>query len=100
MLDLIKPSLARFAASLHPEPPVHLGRRYNSAGVFQPEPGNTVVCHLVKGSESEGSVIAVRDRMLAMPDAGQLAFTPRLQPAHDAVSGHYRISPPPVLLAG
>jgi len=76
MLDLIKPSLARFAASLHPEPPVHLGRRYNGAGVFQPEPGNTVVCHLVKGSESEASVIAVRDRMLAMPDAGQLAFTP------------------------
>ncbi len=76
MLDLIKPSLARFAASLHPEPPVHLGRRYNTKGEFQLEPGNTVVCHLVKGSESEAAVIAVRERMLAMPDAGQLAFTP------------------------
>ncbi|QND53909.1 DUF1868 domain-containing protein [Phyllobacterium sp. 628] len=76
MLDLIKPSLARFAVSQHPEPPQHLGRRYDTSGNFLIEPGNTVVSHLVKGSESEKAVIAVRERMLAMPDASRLAFTP------------------------
>jgi hypothetical protein len=35
-----------------------------------------VVSHLVSGSPSESVVLAVRDRMLAMPDADRLAFTP------------------------
>src|SRR5690606_19715746 len=68
--------LGRFAARSHTSPPKHLGRRYDHAGVFLPEPGNTVVCHLVEDSRSQAAVVEIRRRMMAMPDAGQLAFTP------------------------
>lgn len=69
-------SLARYAASAHAVPPRHLGRRYDHRGVFLPEPGNTVVCHLAEGSTSQAAIVEVRRRMMAMPDAGQLTFTP------------------------
>ncbi|MCX5577624.1 DUF1868 domain-containing protein [Kaistia terrae] len=69
-------SLARYAASAQTMPPRHLGRRYDRSGVFLPEPGNTVVCHLAEGSKSQAAIVEVRRRMMAMPDAGQLAFTP------------------------
>ncbi len=68
--------LARFAAHAHQAPPRHLGRRYDRAGNFLHEPGNTIVCHLVEGSASQAAIVEVRQRMMAMPDAGQLAFTP------------------------
>ena len=72
----IRPSLAGFFAGSNPTVPVHLGTRYDISGNFLVEPGNTVVSHLVKGSPSEAMVLAVRERMLAMPDADRLAFTP------------------------
>jgi hypothetical protein len=72
----IKPSLARYAAGNNTQAPRHLGTRYDASGNFLPEPGNTIVCHLVRGSASERAVLEVRDRMLSMPDAGKLAFTP------------------------
>ncbi|RWN30430.1 MAG: DUF1868 domain-containing protein [Mesorhizobium sp.] len=72
----IKPSLAGFFAGSNPNPPVHLGTRYDTSGNFLNEPGNTVVCHLVSGSASETAVIEVRERMRVMPDADRLAFTP------------------------
>ena len=75
MSQSIKPSLTRYASSNFGTPR-HLGTRYNANGTFLPEPGNTVVCHLVNGSASERAVIEVRDRMLSMPDSGKLAFTP------------------------
>lgn len=68
--------LLNFAKSRRPEPPFHLGTRYDRSGRFLPEPGNTVVCHLVPGSETERALIAARERYLAMPEAPQLAFTP------------------------
>jgi hypothetical protein len=76
MPDVISPSLAGFFAGSNPTAPVHLGTRYDTSGNFLIEPGNTVVSHLVAGSPSEAVVLAVRDRMMAMPDAGKLAFTP------------------------
>ncbi|RAZ92188.1 DUF1868 domain-containing protein [Mesorhizobium hawassense] len=76
MLDTVKPSLAGFFEGSNPAPPTHLGTRYDTAGNFLPEPGNTAVSHLVAGSPSEAAVIKVRERMLAMPDADRLAFTP------------------------
>ncbi|MGX5846016.1 DUF1868 domain-containing protein [Mesorhizobium sp. PL10] len=72
----IRPSLAGFFEGLNPKPPVHLGTRYDTSGNFLFEPGNTVVSHLVSGSPSEAVVLAVREKMLAMPDADRLAFTP------------------------
>ncbi|MCX5520193.1 DUF1868 domain-containing protein [Kaistia defluvii] len=69
--------LARYAAGdVNPLPPRHRGRRYDRAGTFLPEPGNTVVCHLVEDSPSQAAVLEVRRRMRAMPDANRLAFTP------------------------
>ncbi|UXN59924.1 DUF1868 domain-containing protein [Phyllobacterium zundukense] len=76
MSQTAKPSLARYAASRNFDMPRHLGTRYNAEGTFLPEPGNTVVCHLVGGSASERAVNEVRDRMLSMPDSGKLTFTP------------------------
>ena len=76
MSTSIRPSLAGFFAGSNPTAPVHLGTRYDTSGNFLIEPGNTVVSHLVGGSPSEAMVLAVRDRMLAMPDADCLAFTP------------------------
>lgn len=79
MSEVISPvsaALSAYARSRHPEPPRHLGTRYNSRGTFLPEPGNTIVCHLVPGSETERALVAARSAYLAMPEAGQLAFTP------------------------
>lgn len=76
MLDTIRPSLAGFFEGTNPAPPTHLGTRYDASGNFLLEPGNTVVSHLVAGSPSEAAVLEVRERMLAMPDADRLAFTP------------------------
>lgn len=76
MLDKPRSSLTGFFEGTNPSPPVHLGTRYDTAGSFLTEPGNTVVCHLVSGSPSEAVVVDVRDRMRAMPDADRLAFTP------------------------
>jgi hypothetical protein len=76
MLDSVKPSLAGFFMGSNPIPPRHLGTRYDTSGNFLVEPGNTVVCHLISGSASEAAVINVRERMLAMPDADRLTFTP------------------------
>ncbi|TIT18393.1 MAG: DUF1868 domain-containing protein [Mesorhizobium sp.] len=71
----IKPSLSGFFAGSNPAPPLHLGTRYDTAGNFLFEPGNTVVCHLAGGAASEAAVIDVREQMRAMPDADRLAFT-------------------------
>lgn len=76
MLDTVRPSLAGFFEGTNPTPPVHLGTRYDTSGDFLPEPGNTVVCHLVEGSASEAAILDVRERMRAMPDADRLALTP------------------------
>ena len=72
----ISPLLRTFSRTEHPEPPLHLGTRYNAAGTFLPEPGNTVVCHVTDGSATQAALIDARARYLAMPEAADLAFTP------------------------
>src|SRR5262245_34681254 len=67
---------ADFFVSRQSAPPTHLGTRYNAAGQFQPEPGNTIVCHVVEGSQTQRALSDARDRYLAMPEAGRLAVTP------------------------
>ena len=76
MLDTIRPSLAPFLASRVDVPPARLGIRYDAAGNFLPEPGNTIVCHLERRSASEAAVLQARERLLALPGADCLAFTP------------------------
>ncbi|MFN7126123.1 MAG: DUF1868 domain-containing protein [Allorhizobium sp.] len=70
------PDHLRFSSrSLNPGPIPHLGIRYDSSGRFLTERGNTVVCHLVEGSESAAAILEVRTRYTTMPGADKLAFT-------------------------
>ena len=76
MLDTISPSLAQFLASRADAPPPRLGIRYDAEGNFLTEPGNTIVCHLARRSASEAAMLQVRERLLTLPGADGLAFTP------------------------
>jgi hypothetical protein len=76
MLDTLRPSLAKLLASRNNAPPPRLGIRYDAEGHFLPEAGNSIVCHLARRSPSEAALLAVRERMLALPGAESLAFTP------------------------
>jgi hypothetical protein len=76
MLDTIRPSLASVLASRMDVPTPRLGIRYDAAGNFLFEPGNTIVCHLARRSASEAALLRVREQLLALPGADCLAFTP------------------------
>ncbi|MCO6185504.1 DUF1868 domain-containing protein [Rhizobium sp. L1K21] len=76
MLNTLPDTLKEFSETLSSEPIRHLGTRYNEQGQFLREPGNTVVCHLVKGSLSEAAVLDARRRMMALPESEKLLFTP------------------------
>jgi len=70
------PELLVYSRTHNPNPPLHLGRRYRRVGGFLPEPGNTIVCHVTKGSETQAALIDARETFLAMPEAPQFLFTP------------------------
>jgi hypothetical protein len=76
MLDTVRPSLAPFLASRLDVPPPRLGIRYDAAGNFLPEAGNTIVCHLERRSPTETTILKLRERLLRLPGADCLAFTP------------------------
>lgn len=67
--------LRSFSHSLTNHAIPHLGRRYDTSGTFLRERGNTVVCHLVEGSESASAILHARARFMSMPCADKLAFT-------------------------
>lgn len=75
-VPFVSKDLEYISAANHDRPPRHLGSRFSVEGEFLPEPGNTVVCHLVEGSQTESAIISTRQRFLDMPEASQLAFTP------------------------
>ncbi|MHC2359291.1 DUF1868 domain-containing protein [Rhizobium leguminosarum] len=70
------PELLLYSKRHNPTPPVHLGSRYRKVGGFLPEAGNTIVCHLEKGSQTQTALIEAREKYLAMPEALQFLFTP------------------------
>jgi len=72
----IKSSLRQFAASSNGKSPRHFGTRYDRQGRFLTEPGNTVISHVVPDTPTQRALVALRDRLMAMPDADRLAFTP------------------------
>ncbi len=74
--DSLPAELLIYSKTHNPEPPRHLGIRYRKTGGFLPEPGNTVVCHVTKGSETQRILIEAREKFLAMPEAPQFLFTP------------------------
>jgi hypothetical protein len=75
-LDTFSPALLAYSKSRHPEPSKHLGVRFRRVGGFLPEPGNTIVSHVSKGSETQQVLIEAREKFLAMPEASQFLFTP------------------------
>jgi hypothetical protein len=75
--DQVPAFLRPFSQSLNDAPLRHLGTRYDLEGTFLPEPGNTVVCHLVEGSATQAALTEARQAVMALPEAGErLAFTP------------------------
>lgn len=71
----INSSLLALSCSANSAPPRHLGTRYSTDGIFLSEPGNTVVCHTARGTASYAAIVAVRERMMRLPQADRLAFT-------------------------
>lgn len=70
------PEYLHFSSLSHnPGPIPHRGQRYDTSGTFLRERGNTVVCHLIEGSESASAILDARARFLSMPCADKLAFT-------------------------
>ncbi len=53
----------------------HLGVRFDAAGRFLAEQGNTVVAQVVPGSPTEAMLIRLRGALQARPEAGHFAFT-------------------------
>ncbi|RFB89684.1 hypothetical protein B5K11_21655 [Rhizobium leguminosarum bv. trifolii] len=70
------PDLLLYSKTHNPNSPAHLGSRYRKVGGFLPEAGNTIVCHIEKGSRTQAVLIEARDKYLAMPEARQFLFTP------------------------
>lgn len=68
-------SIEPWLKSRNAAPPRHLGRRYDEAGIFLEEPGNTVVAHLDEAAASTGAVLSARAAVMALPGAENLAFT-------------------------
>jgi len=75
-LSQFSPDLLAYAKSRNPAPPPHFGTRYRARGGFLPEPGNTIVCHVAKTSQTQALLVEARERYLAMPEADQFVFTP------------------------
>lgn len=70
------PDHLKSASQSHNAGPIpHLGRRYDTSGTFLTERGNTVVCHLVEGSNAAAAINDARERFRQMPGADKLAFT-------------------------
>lgn len=70
------PAYLHFASLSHNAGPIpHLGQRYDLTGTFLRERGNTVVCHLPEGSETEAVIRDARERFRGMVGAEKLAFT-------------------------
>jgi len=75
---MARPELFRIenhAASAHAEPNRYVGSRFSEEGVFLPEAGNTVVRHVVPGSDTEAALIGLRERLRELPWGHRCAFT-------------------------
>ena len=75
-ITTFSPELLSYSKTHNPNPPAHLGSRYRKIGGFLPEAGNTIVCHIEKGSQTQMALIEARETYLAMPEAPQFLFTP------------------------
>lgn len=56
-------------------PPRHLGSRFDAAGRFLPQRGNTVVRQVVPGSKTEAKLAELRNRLMTLPYGDRFAYT-------------------------
>lgn len=63
------------AASANPEPNRFVGVRLDRNRDFLPEAGNTVVRHVVPGSETQAALVELRKRLRDLPWGHRFAFT-------------------------
>jgi hypothetical protein len=68
-------SLETFSRSANSGPNRFVGSRFSEEGVFLPEAGNTVVRHVAPGSETQATLIELRERLRALPWGHRFAFT-------------------------
>jgi hypothetical protein len=64
-----------YSRSANSAPNRHVGSRFSEEGVFLPEAGNTVVRHVVPGSETQAALIELRERLRALPWGHRFVFT-------------------------
>nr|WP_180883023.1 DUF1868 domain-containing protein [Mesorhizobium loti] len=57
-------------------PPHYLNRRFDAVGTFLPQPGNTVVSHVVDGSATQQALVRVREALKVLPYGDRFAYTP------------------------
>ncbi len=65
-----------FAETGKDRPPRHLNVRFDAAGTFLPQAGNTVVCHVVDGSATQQAIVRTREALMALPNGNHFAHTP------------------------
>lgn len=58
------------------EPPHYLNRRFDAEGTFLPQPGNTVVSHVLDGSATQQALVRLREALRALPCGDCFAYTP------------------------
>ncbi|MDO1582373.1 DUF1868 domain-containing protein [Rhizobium oryzicola] len=76
LTSALSPVFHAYSETHHPLPSRHVGVRYDRSGNFLYEPGNTIVCHLTEGSETQAAIIDLRSLYLDLPEVERLAFTP------------------------
>ncbi|MEX3011609.1 DUF1868 domain-containing protein [Hoeflea sp. TYP-13] len=59
---------------MSPRPPF-VGSRFDETGRFLQERGNTIVNHVVAGTQTERALLEVRRRLMTLPFADHFAFT-------------------------
>lgn len=67
--------LDRLSRSNRTDAPRYLGSRYDATGTFLPDPGNTVVCHLVEDTATEAALLEARQRIFEHDEGRKFAFT-------------------------
>lgn len=71
----VKTRISQLSSEGKSGPPPFVGSRFDTSGVFLRERGNTVVSHVPPGSATEGALLDIRTRLMALPHAHHFAFT-------------------------
>lgn len=67
--------LQSLGSSRNEMPPRHLGSRYAKNGTFLTERGNTVVRHVLAGTETRDALLDIRKQLQSSPVADRFTFT-------------------------